>query len=55
VESGQLDPARLASFHKLRRELEHQETRQDAQAQRRRKERDRRIHRAMNRDKRRRD
>jgi ribosome biogenesis GTPase len=55
VDDGGLDPARLASFHKLGRELEHLQTRQDAHAQRRRKDRDRRIHRAMNREKRRRD
>jgi ribosome biogenesis GTPase len=54
LDDGLLDPARLASFHKLRRELEHLETRQDAQAQRQRKERDKRIHRAINREKRRR-
>jgi ribosome biogenesis GTPase len=52
VDAGQLAPERLASFHRLRRELEHMEARQDAQAQRRRKEHDKRIHRAMNREKR---
>jgi ribosome biogenesis GTPase len=54
VDEGRLDPQRLASFHKLRRELEHLESRDDTHAQRRRKERDRRIHRAINREKRRR-
>jgi ribosome biogenesis GTPase len=55
VEEGLLDPGRLASFHKLQRELEHLEAQQDAQAARRRKESDKRIHRAINREKRRRE
>jgi ribosome biogenesis GTPase len=54
VAEGRLDADRLASYHKLCRELEHLQTRQDANAQRRRKQSDRRIHRAINREKRRR-
>ncbi len=50
LESGALDGERLASYRKLQRELAYLETRQDAQAQRERKERDRRIHRIMNRE-----
>jgi ribosome biogenesis GTPase len=54
VDEGELDADRLASFHKLRRELEHLDARQDAGAQRERKQRERRIHRVINREKRRR-
>jgi ribosome biogenesis GTPase len=53
VERDELDSRRLESYRKLGRELDYLEVRQGGEAQRQRKERDRRIHRAMNREKRR--
>ncbi len=54
VADGVLDPERLESFFKLTKELAYLETRLDQDAQRERKERDRRIHRALNKEQRRR-
>jgi ribosome biogenesis GTPase len=48
IADGALDEARLRSYHKLQRELAHLEERADPQLERQRKERDRRIHRMMN-------
>jgi ribosome biogenesis GTPase len=55
IEEGALDEARLESYFKLRREQEYLERRCDPQAERERKERDKRIHRVMNKEWRRRD
>jgi ribosome biogenesis GTPase / thiamine phosphate phosphatase len=53
--AGVLDGGRLAHYRKLQKELDYLETRQDARAQREKKERDKRIHRAVNKQQRRRD
>lgn len=44
VAAGQLDPARLRNYRKMLREIEYQATRQDLQAQLRKKEEWKRIH-----------
>jgi ribosome biogenesis GTPase len=48
VADGTLDEARLGNYHKLQRELAYQEERNDPRLEREHKERDRRIHRIMN-------
>jgi ribosome biogenesis GTPase / thiamine phosphate phosphatase len=52
IEDGVLDDGRYQSYLKLRKELAYEETRQDGRAARERKERDRRLHRAIAKDKR---
>jgi ribosome biogenesis GTPase len=52
VADGLLEEGRLENFVKLTKELTYLETRLDPEAGRARKERDRRIHRAMNKEKR---
>lgn len=47
IESEQLDPARLASHHKLRRELEHFDRRHDPLAQTRQRQRSKIIERSL--------
>jgi ribosome biogenesis GTPase len=47
IESGQLDPARLASHQKLRRELEHFDRRHDPLAQARQRQRNKIIERSL--------
>jgi ribosome biogenesis GTPase len=54
LDDGLLDGARYESFLKLRRELEYEESRTDPAAARERKERERRIHRVIGKQKRRR-
>jgi ribosome biogenesis GTPase len=47
VESGELDPERLASYEKLRREIMHFESKQDARLRDERKRHDKMVHRAV--------
>jgi ribosome biogenesis GTPase / thiamine phosphate phosphatase len=47
VEDGVMEPERLSSFHKLKRELEYNDRRKDAAAQSELKKRWKRIHKAM--------
>jgi ribosome biogenesis GTPase len=54
VAEGALDARRLANYLKMQRELAYLESRDDNQAQRERKEYERRVHRVMNREYRRR-
>jgi ribosome biogenesis GTPase / thiamine phosphate phosphatase len=54
VAEGALDAKRLANYLKMQRELAYLESRDDNQAQRERKEYERRVHRVMNREYRRR-
>ncbi len=49
VDSGELDPARLANLHKLQKEMEWSERRQDASAALTEKKRWKTIHKAVNR------
>jgi ribosome biogenesis GTPase len=55
VTAGNLAEARLANYHKLQRELAYQEERADPRLEREHKERNRRIHRIMNKIHRRRE
>lgn len=47
IGKGRLDPSRLASYHKLARELDHFEAQQNPRIAQRRKQRDKRIHKEL--------
>jgi len=55
IATGALDAGRLANYLKMGREMEYLEAKQDSAVQRERKERERRIHRISNRQRRSRD